>query len=120
MNPADYHPARIAKADKDFSKTLDFKDIIFPVKIRDILKIENKNSTGISVFAYEKKEKNPTYVSGKRCEEKHGDLLLIAEVEKSTMFLSKILIDSCTIINYIVEENIFVVLVYMLILQKKF
>ena len=85
LNPADYHPARVAKADKDLSKTLYFKDIIFPVKIRDILKIENKNSTGISVFANENKEKYPTYVSGKRCEEKHGDLLLIGEVEKKAL-----------------------------------
>ena len=42
LNPADHHPARITKADKDFAKTLDFKDIKFPVKIRDIHKIEKK------------------------------------------------------------------------------
>ena len=53
LNPADHNPARITKADKDFAKKLDFKDIIFPVKIRDIHKIEKKNSTGISVFGYE-------------------------------------------------------------------
>ena len=40
LNPADHHPARITKADKDFAKRLDFKDIKFPVKIRDIRKIE--------------------------------------------------------------------------------
>ena len=40
LNPADHHPARITKADKDFAKRLDFKDIKFPVKIRDIHKIE--------------------------------------------------------------------------------
>ena len=40
LKPADYHPARITKAGKDFAKRLDFKDIKFPVKTRDIHKIE--------------------------------------------------------------------------------
>ena len=39
LNPAANHPARITKVYKDFAKTLDFKDINFPVKIRDIHKI---------------------------------------------------------------------------------
>ena len=53
-------------------------------------------------------------------EEKYVDLLLIGEREKITMFLSMISIDLCMIIHYIVEENIFVVIVCMLSLQKKF
>ena len=71
LNPANKYPARITKADKDFAKKLDFKDIKFPVKIRDIYKIEKKNSIGISVFGYENKEKHPIYVSKKCFEEKH-------------------------------------------------
>ena len=65
-NPADCKPARITKADKDFAKKLDFKDIKFPAKIRDIHKIEIKDSIDISVFDYENKEKYPIYVS-KKC-----------------------------------------------------
>ena len=65
LNPADHHPARITKADKDFAKTLGFKDIKFPVKIRDIHKIENKNSIDISVFGHENKAKYPIYISKK-------------------------------------------------------
>ena len=42
LNPADHNPRRITKADKDFAKRLDFKDIKFPLKIRDIHKIEKK------------------------------------------------------------------------------
>ena len=38
LNPADHHSANIAKADNDFAKKLNFKDINFPVKIRDIYK----------------------------------------------------------------------------------
>ena len=63
LNPQDHNPTRITKADKDFTKGLDFKNTKFPVKIRDILKIEKKNSIGISVFGYENKEKYPIYVS---------------------------------------------------------
>ena len=43
LNPADHNPVRIAKADKDFAKRVDFKDIKFTVKTRDIHKIEKKN-----------------------------------------------------------------------------
>ena len=46
LNPADHYPAKITKADKDFAKKLDFKDIKFPVKIRDIHKIEKKEFHG--------------------------------------------------------------------------
>ena len=39
LNPADHSPRKITKADKDLAKRLDFKDIRFPVKTRDIHKI---------------------------------------------------------------------------------
>ena len=42
LNPADHDPLRITKADQDFAKKLDFKDIKFTVKVRDIHKIEKK------------------------------------------------------------------------------
>ena len=71
----------------------------------------------ISIFGYENKVNYPIYVSKKCREEKHV-LLLIAEKGKSTMFLSKMLIHSCMIIHCIVEENIFLVIVYKLTGQK--
>ena len=111
LNPAELNPAIIRKADKNFAKRLDFKYIKVSVKIRDIYKIEKKNSIVISIFAYKKKEKHPIYVSKKYCEEKHVDLLLKGKGKKNTMSLSKVLTLSCMIIHYIVEENIFVVIV---------
>ena len=117
LNPADHNPRRLTKANKNFAKRLGFKDIKF-LKSRDIQKIEKKNSIGISVFGYENKEKYPIYVSNS--EEKHVDLLLIGKREKNIMFSSRISIDLCMIIHYIVEENIFVVIVYTLLLQKKY
>ena len=86
LNPADHHPARITKGDKGFAKSLDFKDMNFPVKIRDIHKIENYNSINISVFGYENEEKYPIYASKKCCKGKNVALSLIAEGEKNTMF----------------------------------
>ena len=82
LNPADHNPRRITKADEGFAKRLDFKDKTFPVKTRDIHKIEKKNSIGISVFGYENKVKYPIYESKKCCEKKHVDLLLIGQGEK--------------------------------------
>ena len=38
LNPEDHNPVRITKAEKDFAKKLDFKDIKFPVKVRNMHK----------------------------------------------------------------------------------
>ena len=78
-----------SKAEIIINEKLDFKDIKFQVKFRDIHKIETKNSIGISVFGYENKEKHPIYVSKKCCEEKHVDLLLIGEEGKRHLLLIK-------------------------------
>ena len=42
LNPANHHLAIITKADKDFAKRRDFKDIKLPVNIRNIHKSEKK------------------------------------------------------------------------------
>ena len=89
LNPSNHHPARITKAGKDFAKRLDFKDIKFPVKIRDINKIEKKNSIGISVFGYGNKENHPIYITKKCYKEKHVDLLLVGEEGKRHCLLVK-------------------------------
>ena len=38
LNPVDHNPRRITKADKDFIKKLDFKDIKSPVRLGDTQK----------------------------------------------------------------------------------
>ena len=80
------HLAEITKTDKEFAKKLDFKDIKFPVKIRDIRKIEkyfiNWNFIDTNVFGHENKEKYPSYIWKQCCKEKHVDLLLIGEEGK--------------------------------------
>ena len=49
----------------DFPKILEVKNINFPVKIKDIHKVEKKNS--ISDFCHQYKKKYPTHVSKKCC-----------------------------------------------------
>ena len=64
-NPANYHPARIAKPDWEFSKKPDFKDVKCPFNIRDIHKIEKKKEFPWHFSGYENKVKHPIYVSKK-------------------------------------------------------
>ena len=79
LHPANHNAARIRKSDKMFQSKVGFKDIKFPVKIKDICKIEKKNNyISISIFAYEKKEKYTIYVS-KKTFKRYVDLLLIGE-----------------------------------------
>ena len=78
LHPADHNPRRRIKADKDFAKKLDSKDMKLPVKIRDIHKIEKKNFSGISVFGYEDKKQYPIYVPRKCCEDKCVDCMFLS------------------------------------------
>ena len=79
LNPAYQHPARFIKAEKDFAKRLDVKEIKFPLKTRDILKFD---SISITDFGYENKVKYLIYVSKKCFEDKHVDLSFAGEREK--------------------------------------
>ena len=45
LNPTDHNPRRITKADKDFPKKLDFKDIKFPVKLETYTKLKKRISS---------------------------------------------------------------------------
>ena len=63
LTPADHYPERIRKIDKLFGDELNFEDIEFLVKIKNIHKTEKKkNSIGISVFGYESQEKYLLYL----------------------------------------------------------
>ena len=58
LHDADHNPARIRKVDKDFARELDFHNITFPVKIRDIHKIKKKKNPLALVFLVMKTKKN--------------------------------------------------------------
>ena len=55
-------------------ENIEFKNIRFPVKIRDIHKIEKENYISISVFDYENRAKFSIYVS-KNTFKKNANLL---------------------------------------------
>ena len=119
LNPADRKPEKTTKGDKKFAKKLTLKTE-FPVKIWEIHKIEKNSSISISVFGYESKEKHPIYVSKQFCEEKHVDLLLIGEEGKRRYLLIK---DFNTFMydhTLHREKNILTVIVYKLLVQKKY
>ena len=62
LHPVDHHTRRNRKFNKLYAQKLDSIHIKFPFKVRDIDKIERKNSIGISVFGYEYEEKYPIHL----------------------------------------------------------
>ena len=106
----------IQQVDRLFVNDLYFEDINFPVKIKDIHEIEKKISINFSFFfLYENTVKCSINVSKKSFEEKDADLLLIAKKVRGILFLSKIVIHLCMIIQYMVGEKVFVIIVYKLL-----
>ena len=89
LNPANYRPARITKADKELTKKLDFKDIKFPVKIRHIHNFFKKKSIYISVFGYENKENIKSMHQKNVVKKKHVDLLTTGKEGKKHYVLIK-------------------------------
>ena len=89
LHPADHNPTRITKADKDFSKRINFKDIKFPVKTRDIYKIEKNNSICISVFDHKNKKKKSNFLIKKMLSRKTCWFIIIGEEGKRHCILSQ-------------------------------
>ena len=50
LNPVDRNLERTTKVDKEFYKELDFKDLKFPVKIRDIHKLKGNSISNTKTF----------------------------------------------------------------------
>ncbi|KAL9967825.1 hypothetical protein ACROYT_G026122 [Oculina patagonica] len=88
LNKQDKYPQRIKKSDKAYIERLDYSEIEFPVTIKQINKIEKKNSIRINVFGYENKQPYPIYIS-KETFEDHMELLLITNETKQHYVLIK-------------------------------
>ena len=136
LNPVDHNPKRMTKADQEFGKKLDFKNIKFPVKIRDIHKIEKRIPSALVLFGHKNKEKRPIYVPKKRCEKKHVDFQektekdrrrkrwkiykkLIGEERKRHLLIKDF---NTFMFDHTLHRgrNIFVHIVYMLLVQKNY
>jgi len=46
------YPERIKLSDKEFSKKLDYSGVSYPVKIKDVGKIEKQNCINVNIFGY--------------------------------------------------------------------
>ena len=82
LNPVSDNASRIKRVDKKIASALDYDGVEFPVKVKDVGAIEDKNKICINVFSYEDKIVCPVYVSKK----KYGDcmnLLMTHEDDKS-------------------------------------
>ena len=88
LNPQGKDPQRIKKSDKHYIKNLDYQGIKFPITIKQINKIEKKNSIRINVFGYEQKQPYPIYISNEKYED-HMELLLITKDENKHYVLIK-------------------------------
>ena len=71
-------------------------------------------------FGYENNQKVPIYVSKKCCEEKYLDLLLIKEKRKIHYVLTKDLNTFMYNHNLHCRKNVFAIIVYKLLVQKKY
>ena len=88
LNPQEKDPQRIKKSDKEFIEKLDYSGIEFPITIKQINKIEKKNSIRINVFGYEENQPYPIYISDEKYED-HMELLLITKDENKHYVLIK-------------------------------
>lgn len=59
LYPVDKNPVRTRKIDNNFARILDFKDIKFPLKIRDICEIEKSKLYQHQCFWLWEQKKNP-------------------------------------------------------------
>jgi hypothetical protein len=77
LRPKKINATKITKNDEDFSMTLDYDGIDFPVKVSDIGKIERMNKINITVLGYKgKKQFYPIRVSKGEYEDSMELLLL--------------------------------------------
>ena len=82
LNPVSDNASRIKGVDKKIASALDYGGVEFPVKVKDVGVIEDKNEICINVFSYEDKIVCPVYVSKKNYDDTMN-LLMIHEDDKS-------------------------------------
>ena len=79
-----------------------------------------ENIPSTLLFLVLKKMKNRKLMYQKVLWKRTSDVLLIGERGRDTLLLSKISVNSCIVVLYIVKENIFVIFVFKLLVEKKY
>ena len=89
LHPVEKDPQRVTKYTQ-YMKELDFSNIEFPVKIKDVPLFEKQNNLTVNVYSFddEKNDLYPVHVSqnapiGDRSQNRHVDLFLMIEEEHS-------------------------------------
>lgn len=92
LHPAQKDPQRVTKY-KQYVDELDFSNIEFPVKVKDISKFEEQNNLTVNVYSYDDEKKNvyPVYVSsdspiGDQSQDRHINLFLHSESEEKSHY----------------------------------
>ena len=119
LNLVEKNPQRIAKKDKEMINKLDYEGIKFPISRTDYCKIERQNNICINVSCYENKLTFPAYLSNqgfKDC----MDLLLISNENKSHYMYIKDFNRYMCNKTEIKLSNIFVNVVYNVLVVRKF
>ena len=119
LNPEKRNPQRIKLTDKEFAKKLDYSGVSFPVKIKDISKIEIQNQINISVFGYESKRIFPIKVSNQKYQD-HMELLYLQKGDKSHYVYLKDFISLMYNFTNYHDTKLFVCIAYIVFLQKLF
>ena len=119
LNLVKTHPERITKEDKNMVDDLDYKGITLPVSKKDYCKIERQNNICINAFCYENRLAYPVYLSDQKFVD-FMDLLLMSNENKSHYVYVKDFKDLFTIKLKLKIKNIFVNVVYNVLVAKKF
>ena len=120
LNPANRNPPRIIKADKDFGKKLDFTDIKFTVKVT--FKKLKKRILLTLVFLVMRTNKNTQSTYQKTLLRKTCWFIINRRKRKETLcFYQRF--QYFHVLSYFTplkKKNIFVVIVYKLLVHKKY
>ena len=113
------HPERITREDKNLVNNLDYDGVEFPVREKDLSKIEKKNNICINMFSYKNKLVFPIYVSEQKYEYS-VDLLLLIDKISHIVCISKSLTDLCFTEQRIKTKNTFIRVVYSVLVVKMY
>ena len=110
LNPLKNDPQRVTLKDKELVQKLNYRGVTFPVRIKDISKIEKQNKININVFGYSEKITYPIWISAQESSEKYDkkelNLLRIEEEGKDGELLQHyVLMTDFNRFNYNYNEH---------------
>ena len=87
INPANDHPGRITRVDKDIANNLNYDGVEFPVQEKNFKKVELQNNICVNVFSYENKLVFSVYISNQTFKSSIDLLLLINDDQSHYVYI---------------------------------